>query len=227
MPYEIPIDDDYYLNSTYKIIAIGWNSNGEPWPFLTTSARAGSLAFSGTVIRETEIPDYKISTTNVDPAIKVLISGDSTVIEGQSATYTISLVDEDDNPFIAPNDIAVYLGYLVDHNAEMSDINPVDQITIGTGSSSGTLILSTNDGDQQLDLYRTVTVSVLDIDRTGLDLVYIENTQLETVILDSETKPVISFLIDSQNTIEQSTTLDITIVADISPTDYDVYIPLI
>jgi len=227
MPYEIPTDDTYYLNSTYKIIAIGWNSNGEPWPFLTTSARAGSLAFSGTVVRETEIPDYKISTTDINLAIKVLMSGDSTVVEGQSASYTISLVYEDDTPFIAPNDIAVYLGYFVDHNAEMSDINPIDQILIGAGSSSGVLTLTTNDSDQQLDLYRTITVSVLDIDRTGLDLVYIENTQVTSVLLDSEVKPVVSFLIDSQSTIEQSTILNITIVADISPTDYDVYIPLI
>jgi len=227
MPYQISTDQGYWLNSTYKIIAIGWNRNGEPWPFMTTSARAGSIAFSGTVVSNTTIPDYKIASNNTNEPVFVSIEGDDQVTEGQTAIYTIYLKNRDGSPYNVTQNTNIYIGYFVGYNAEMSDINPVDQVMIGSGSNSTVLALTTNNVDEQLNLYRTIDVSVLDIDRTGIDLVDLISATKKTIIRDSEPKPTISFLTESQSTTEQNATLTITITPDVAPTEYDIRIPLI
>jgi len=224
----IPYGSDPHLKSTYRLLSIGWNNNGEPWPFMTTSARSGSIAFAGTVIPSVDLPDYKISDNNINQIVKVIITGDSLVIEGQSANYLVTVLDENDNPYPLIGDTKVYIGYFLEENTEESDLNnPPSEIIIPGGNNTASFVVNTNDADDQLDLNRSFDVAVLDIDRTELQLVYIEPNPVTTVIEDSEVKPVIEFLIDSQSTIEQTTTLQVTIVADISPSEQDILIPFI
>ncbi|RLA68511.1 MAG: hypothetical protein DRQ78_00045 [Epsilonproteobacteria bacterium] len=216
------------LRTNYRLISIGWNSAGEPWPFMTTSARNGSIGFAGTVIPRVELKDWKISNNAVEQVINVKITGDSSVIEGQMANYTVSITDENDQPYIPINNVTVYIGYFLGENTEESDLsNPLPQMTIVGGSNTGSFVLNTNDQDDQLDLNRSVDVTVLDIQRDEFQLVYIDTNPVHTTIEDSEVKPIIEFLIDSQDTIEQITTLQVTIVANIAPTEQDILVPFL
>jgi len=214
-----------YLKTNYRLIAIGWNSAGEPWPFMTTSARSGAVAFAGTVIPSVELPDWRISNDD-GQIIKVKITGDGLVIEGQTANYTVSITDENDQPYVPINDVIVYVGYFLGKNTEETDLNnPPSQMIIAGGSSTGSFVINTNDQDEQLDLNRSIDVSVLDIQRDEFQLVEIDSNSVHTIIEDSEVKPIVEFLIESQSTIEQVTTLQVTISANISATEQDILIP--
>ena len=133
-----------------------------------------------------------VDVPGAEDTVYAVLSGDTDVTEGDSATYTVSLVDGDGNPIevTVPTDVTITL---TSGTAEAGDYaeTPVT-VTIQPGDSSATVDVATFE-DVDFD-DETFTVQISTVQNTG-EFEAIEvgsNSSIDTTIIDNDTAPTLS-----------------------------------
>ena len=205
----VPITDDLYSegDETFTVTLSNVSNNVD----LTGSdlEGVGTIQDSGS--------GAGIDVPNADDTVYAVLSGDGDVTEGDSATYTVSLVDNDGNPVevIEPTEVTITL---TSGTAEAGDYaeTPVT-VTIQPGDSSATVDVATYEDIDFDD--ETFTVEITSVEETG-EFEAIEvgsDSSVETTILDNDTAPTIS--IDDVTVDENAGTATFTVSLDHATTD--------
>ncbi len=133
-----------------------------------------------------------IDVPTAEDTVYAVLSGDTDVTEGDSATYTVSLVDENGDSVVISEPTEVTITF-TSGSAEAGDYaeTPVT-VTIQPGDSSATVAVPTYE-DVDFD-DETFTAAISNVEETG-EFEAIEvgsNSSIETTIVDNDTTPTIS-----------------------------------
>ncbi len=119
--------------------------------------------------------------------VNIKISGDTSVVEGENATYTVSLTDENGDPVIAKKDMEVTFTYTY-KGADGKDITETKTVTIKAGESEASFEVETKD-DVYSENDESFSISINDVTNVDqFEKVTVDDTPVETVIKD-ETPP--------------------------------------
>ncbi len=153
-----------------------------------------------------------IDVPTAEDTVYAVLSGDTDVTEGDSATYTVSLINENGDSVVVfePTDVTITL---TSGTAEAGDYaeTPVT-VTIQPGDSSATVDVATFE-DVDFD-DETFTAAISNVEETG-EFEAIEvgsNSSIETTIVDNDTAPILS--INDVTVDESSGTTTFTVSLD-------------
>ncbi len=179
----VPITEDFYSegDETFTVTLSNVSDNVD----LTGSdlEGVGTIQDSGS--------GAGIDVPTAEDTVYAVLSGDADVTEGDSATYTVSLVDGDGNPIevTVPTDVTITF---TSGTAEAGDYaeTPVT-VTIQPGNSSATVDVATFE-DVDFD-DETFTAQISTVQNTGeFEAIEVGSSSIETTIVDNDTAPTIS-----------------------------------
>jgi hypothetical protein len=161
----------------------------------------------------TTINDNSPTDPSVEPdaeTISVTLTGDSSVAEGGTATYTITL----DQPTATEMTVEVIVGHIT---TDDGDLTPVTQnITIPAGSDSVEFTVDNTDDNlaegnesYQVELSGTTTGG-------GFETISVDTTPVNTTIVDND---VLSISVDDVTVNESAGTLTFTVSLSVPTTD--------
>ena len=152
---------------------------------------------SGGGFGEVTLPSIPSTTTIVDSIDTVVaeIEGDTEVIEGEEASYTIKLVDSDGNPVIANEATIVTVRYTntTTQNGDTEyNHGETISVTIAPGSSEANFTVQTED-DLDVDNGEQYQLEIITVnDNNHFENVTIDTTSVTTTIIDNDVQPTIS-----------------------------------
>ncbi|MDG6778850.1 retention module-containing protein [Thiomicrorhabdus sp. zzn3] len=161
-------------------------STGEVTSGFDTSATATDFTtrdFQTATAPENTEPTPPTEVTPQNLAV-IGLTGDATVIEGESASYTINLTDENGAPLVASEDLTVDLTYTF-ISAEGEDIQQTTTVTVPAGSSAVEFNVATID-DVLAEGAEDFAVSINSVVSGGgqFDSISIDDAPVTTTILD-------------------------------------------
>uniref|UniRef100_UPI003D131D1B beta strand repeat-containing protein n=1 Tax=Sulfurimonas sp. TaxID=2022749 RepID=UPI003D131D1B len=177
MTFDVATIDDVYAEGDEIFSVVISNPTGGGFENLVV----------GTSSVQTTIYDDATPGTEPDTDIvNVTLSGDSTVNEGGSATYTITL----DAPAATDMDVEVQTGHITTDNGDLVPVTTT--VTIPAGSSSTTFTVDNvqdtiTEGNEDYSVTLTGTTT-----GGGFENVSVDTTPLTTTIVDDEGVPSLS-----------------------------------
>lgn len=149
----------------------------------TTSLTIGSASATGTINDDSGTPEAEVTT--------VTLSGDSSVDEGASATYTVTI---DNAPINNDVTFDVTYSYPSVGGADGSDITTTTtQVTIPVNSTTATFSVDAI-ADGVFEGSEIFNVIISNVQGTDFEAITIVNDTVSTVINDGESQPVISIV---------------------------------
>ncbi len=144
-----------------------------------------------------------IIPNNPDPTeetnVNITLSGDTTVIEGENATYKVSLTDDNGNPITALEDMEVSFTYTYTDPASKDDITEVKTVIVKAGDSEASFTVDDVYSDSG-DKYQVAINSVTNSDQ--FEKTTIDNTAVETTISDETPPDNVNISLSSDSLIE-------------------------
>ncbi|RUM65490.1 MAG: hypothetical protein DSZ03_02705, partial [Sulfurimonas sp.] len=162
----------------------------------------------------TVISDNSPQDQTIEPdaeVMHVLLSGEGNVIEGGSATYTVSV----DEPVRSPMTVEVQVGHTTTDNGDL--IPTTMSVTIPTGATSAefTVVTLNDDVVEALETYSVALTGVTD--GGGFESVEVDTTPLSTTIVDDD--GIASLIIDDVTVNEDAGVMTFTVTLSSTTTE--------